>query len=148
MGRRFKWHMFFTSFLPLWVSMVLFDNESVVIHDRLPLGRVPRMTEKEYFTRGCTALLDAVGGAIHHIGNIHMLIVGYTDMMLTHERAYAPNGSRMASVLCQKLSEKKCSRFLLIVQHQFLGIASSGSLFLAGPKGHKHNKEHFRSADC
>lgn len=53
------------------VSTVLFDTESVVIHDRLPLDRVPRMTEKEYFTRGCTALLDAVGGAIHHIGNIH-----------------------------------------------------------------------------
>ena len=53
------------------VSTVLFDSESVGIHDRLPLGRVPRMTEKEYFTRGCTALLDAVGGAIHHIGNIH-----------------------------------------------------------------------------
>ena len=53
------------------VSTVLFDNESVVIHDRLPLGKVPRMTEKEYFTRGCTALLDAMGGAIHHIGNVH-----------------------------------------------------------------------------
>ena len=53
------------------VSTVLFDNESVVIHDRLPLDRVPRMTEREYFTRGCTALLDAVGGAIHHIGNVH-----------------------------------------------------------------------------
>ena len=53
------------------VSTVLFDNESVVIHDRLPLEKVPLMTEKEYFTRGCTALLDAVGGAIHHIGNIH-----------------------------------------------------------------------------
>ena len=53
------------------VSTVLFDNESVVIHDRLSLGKVPRMTEKEYFTRGCTALLDAVGGAIHHIGNVH-----------------------------------------------------------------------------
>ena len=53
------------------VSTVLFDNESVIIHDRLALGRVPRMTEKEYFTRGCTALLDAVGGAIRHIGNIH-----------------------------------------------------------------------------
>ena len=51
------------------VSTVLFDNESVVIHDRLPLEKVPPMTEKEYFTRGCTALLDAVGGAIHHIGN-------------------------------------------------------------------------------
>lgn len=54
-----------------FVSTVLFDNESVVIHDRLPLEKVPVMTEKEYFTRGCTALLDAVGGAIHHIGNIH-----------------------------------------------------------------------------
>ena len=53
------------------VSTVLFDNESAVIHDRLPLSEVPPLTEKEYFTRGCTALLDAVGGAIHHIGNIH-----------------------------------------------------------------------------
>jgi len=53
------------------VSTVLFDNESVVIHDRLPLDRVPRMTEREYFTRGCTALLDALGGAIHHMGNVH-----------------------------------------------------------------------------
>ena len=53
------------------VSTVLFDNESVVIHDRLPLDKVLPMTEKEYFTRGCTALLDAVGGAIHHISNIH-----------------------------------------------------------------------------
>lgn len=53
------------------VSTVLFDNLSDVIHDRIPLENVPRMTEKEYFVRGCTALLDAVGGAIHHIGNIH-----------------------------------------------------------------------------
>jgi len=53
------------------VSTVLFDNECTVIHDRLPLGDVPPMTEEQYFTRGCTALLDAVGGAIRHIGNIH-----------------------------------------------------------------------------
>ena len=53
------------------VSTVLFDHESVVIHDRLPLSKVPPMTEDEYFTRGCTALLDALGGAIHHIGNVH-----------------------------------------------------------------------------
>ena len=53
------------------VSTVLFDNESTVIHDRLPLDNVPPMTEKEYYVRGCTALLDAVGGAIHHIGNVH-----------------------------------------------------------------------------
>ena len=53
------------------VSTVLFDNESEVIHDRLPLENIPPMTDKEYYVRGCTALLDAVGGAIHHIGNIH-----------------------------------------------------------------------------
>ena len=53
------------------VSTVLFDNFSQVIHDRVPLENVPKLTEKEYFVRGCTALLDAVGGAVHHIGNVH-----------------------------------------------------------------------------
>ena len=53
------------------ISTVLFDNETEVIHDRVSLERVPRLTEKEYYVRGCTALLDAVGGAIHHIGNVH-----------------------------------------------------------------------------
>ena len=37
----------------------------------MPLAQVPTLTGKEYFARGSTALLDAVGGAIHHIGNIH-----------------------------------------------------------------------------
>ena len=54
-----------------YVSTVLFDNHSQVIHDRLPLDRVPRLTGKEYYVRGCTALLDAVGGAIRHIANVH-----------------------------------------------------------------------------
>ena len=43
------------------VSTVLFASDSTVIHDRLPLSEVPPLTEKEYFTCGCTALLDAVG---------------------------------------------------------------------------------------
>lgn len=54
-----------------YISTVLFDNSSEVIHDRIPLEKVPVMTEKEYFVRGCTALLDAVGSAIHHVGNIY-----------------------------------------------------------------------------
>ena len=54
-----------------YISTVLFDNRSQVIHDRIPLNQVPVMTEKEYFVRGCTALLDAVGGAIRHISTIH-----------------------------------------------------------------------------
>ncbi len=53
------------------VSTVLFDDTTDVIHDRVPIGKVKTLTEKDYYVRGCTALLDAVGGAIHHIGNIH-----------------------------------------------------------------------------
>lgn len=53
------------------VSTVLFDNDSEVIHDRVDIQRIKPMTHKEYYVRGCTALLDAVGGAIHHIGNVH-----------------------------------------------------------------------------
>ncbi len=54
-----------------FVSTVLFDNVSKVLHDRIKLSDVPKMTDKDYFTRGATALIDAIGGAIHHIGNIH-----------------------------------------------------------------------------
>lgn len=54
-----------------YVSTVLFDHESVVLHDRLPLEQIKPMTEDEYTVRGCTALLDAIGGAVKHIGNIH-----------------------------------------------------------------------------
>ena len=53
------------------VSNVLFDDHCEVLHDRLDIKTVVPMSDKEYFVRGCTALLDAVGGAIHHIGNIH-----------------------------------------------------------------------------
>lgn len=54
-----------------FISTVLFDHQSEVIHDRVDIAQVAPMTEKEYSVRGCTALLDALGGAIHHIGNIH-----------------------------------------------------------------------------
>lgn len=54
-----------------YVSTILFDNVSEVIHDRVSLEKIEPMTEKDYYVRGCTALLDAIGGAIHHIGNIH-----------------------------------------------------------------------------
>ena len=50
---------------------MLFDDNCEVVHDRVPMEKVPDMTEDVYFVRACTALLDAVGGAIHHIGNIH-----------------------------------------------------------------------------
>ncbi len=53
------------------VSTVLFNSSSQVIHDRVPLQKVEPMNDTQYCVGGCTALLDAVGGAVHHIGNVH-----------------------------------------------------------------------------
>ena len=53
------------------VSVVLFDSESRVLYDRVPLQQVRPMTGEDYYVGGCTALLDAVGGALHHMGNVH-----------------------------------------------------------------------------
>ena len=54
-----------------YISTVLFDDHSEVLHDRVNLKDIKPMTDKEYYVRGCTALLDALGGAIHHIGTVH-----------------------------------------------------------------------------
>ena len=54
-----------------FISTILFDDQSEVLYDRVPIGKVEPMNDNQYYVRGCTALLDAVGGAIHHIGNVH-----------------------------------------------------------------------------
>ena len=53
------------------ISTILFDNVSDVLHDRVNVRNIRPMTDRDYTVRGCTALLDAIGGAIHHIGNVH-----------------------------------------------------------------------------
>ena len=53
------------------ISVVLFDDQQEVLYDRAALNTIEPMTDQQYYVRGCTALLDAVGGAIHHIGNVH-----------------------------------------------------------------------------
>ena len=55
----------------VYVSTVLFDNENEVIHDRADIKTIKPMTCEDYTVGGCTALLDAIGDAIHHIGNVH-----------------------------------------------------------------------------
>lgn len=53
------------------ISTILFDDKIEVLHDRVDINEVDKITDEEYYVRGATALLDAVGGAIHHIGNVH-----------------------------------------------------------------------------
>ena len=54
-----------------YISVVLFNDESHVVYDRVPIEKVEPMNDKQYYVGGCTALLDAIGGAIHHISNVH-----------------------------------------------------------------------------
>ena len=54
-----------------YISTVLFDDQTEVLYDRVPIAKTEPMNDSQYYVRGCTALLDAIGGAIHHIGNIH-----------------------------------------------------------------------------
>lgn len=54
-----------------FVSTVLFSDKSEVLHDRVPLSKIEPLNDSQYSVGGCTALLDAVGRAIHHIGNVH-----------------------------------------------------------------------------
>lgn len=85
-----------------YVSTVLFDHETEVLHDRVELSEISKMTENDYTVRGSTALIDAIGGAIHHIGNIHKyareedvpehtLFVIMTDGMENASRIYSSN---------------------------------------------------------
>ncbi len=84
------------------VSTVLFDTNCTVVHDRVEIQKVEPMTERTYYVGGCTALLDAIGGAIHHIGNVHKyareedvpehtLFVITTDGMENASRQYSIN---------------------------------------------------------
>ena len=105
-----------------YISTVLFDNLSEVIHDRVSLRSIPKLTEKEYYVRGCTALLDAVGSAIHHIGNVHKyareedrpektLFVITTDGMENASRRYTYD---QVKAMIQRQKEKHGWEFLFL----------------------------------
>ena len=104
------------------VSTVLFDNVSEVIHDRVDLRDIRPLTENEYSVRGCTALIDAIGGAIHHIGNVHKyarpedvpehtLFVITTDGMENASRRYSSGEVRK---MIERQKEKYGWEFLFL----------------------------------
>ena len=99
----------------VYVSTVLFSNTSKVLHDRVDIKEIKPMTEEDYKVSGCTALLDAIGGAIHHINNVHKyarkedipaktLFLITTDGMENASREYS--SSRVKEMI--KRQEEKC----------------------------------------
>ena len=104
------------------ISTVLFDNTSEVIHDRVSVQSIKPMTRDDYTVRGCTALLDAIGGAIHHIGNVHKyarnedvpehtLFVITTDGMENASRRY---DSENVKKMIERQKEKYGWEFLFL----------------------------------
>ena len=105
-----------------YVSTVLFDNVSEVLHDRVKLKDIKPMTDKEYTVRGCTALIDAIGGAIHHIGNIHKYarnedVPEHTIFVITTdgmENASHKYSSHKVKQMIERQKEQYCWEFLFI----------------------------------
>ncbi len=104
------------------VSTVLFANDSTVIHDRVDLRKIEPMTDRQYAVGGCTALIDAIGGAIHHIGNVHKyareedrpehtIFVITTDGMENASRRYSANEVR---AMVKRQKEKYGWEFLFL----------------------------------
>lgn len=104
------------------ISTVLFDNTSEVIHDRVSVQSIKPMTRDDYTVRGCTALLDTIGGAIHHIGNVHKyarnedvpehtLFVITTDGMENASRRY---DSEKVKKMIERQKEKYGWEFLFL----------------------------------
>lgn len=104
------------------ISTVLFDNVSEVLHDRVNIQDIRPMTDRDYTVRGCTALIDAIGGAIHHIGNVHKYIreedvpehtvfVITTDGMENASRKYS---SDKVKEMIQQRQEKDSWQFIFL----------------------------------
>lgn len=104
------------------VSCVLFDNTQKVLYDRVPLSEVSPMTDKDYCAGGCTALVDALGLAVKHIGNIHKyareedipehtIFVITTDGMENASRIYS---SEKVKKMVSKKTEKNGWEFLYL----------------------------------
>ena len=105
-----------------YVSTVLFDNRSEVVHDRIPISDIKPMTLDDYRVGGCTALLDAIGGAIHHIGNIHKYarpedVPEHTVFIITTdgmENASVNYGSRKVKEMIERQREKYGWEFIFL----------------------------------
>lgn len=104
------------------ISTVLFSDENDVIYDRVDVNKVEPMNDKQYSVGGCTALLDAIGGAIHHIGNVHKyareedrpektLFIITTDGMENASRKY--NYNKIKSMV-ERQKEKYGWEFLFL----------------------------------
>ncbi len=146
------------------VSTVLFSNTSKVIHDREDIRRIEPMTGRQYFVGGSTALIDAIGDAIRHIGNVHKyarqedvpehtIFVITTDGMENASRHYT---SDEVKAMVNRQKEKYGWEFLFLGANidavetaARFGIAEDRAVrFHSDPVGQRLNYEAVSEAMC
>ena len=121
-----------------FVSTILFDDWAEVLHDRIPIREVSPITGRDYWVRGCTALLDALGGAIQHIANIHKyarsedipehtLFVITTDGMENASRRYSVH--QVQEMICHQ--QKKYGWEFLFLGANIDAVETAGRLGIA-----------------
>lgn len=111
-----------TMFLSEKMSCDSVSLESEVIHDRVKLSEITPMTDKDYYVRGCTALLDAIGDAVKHIANIHKYarpedVPEHTMFIITTdgmENASRKFGYKEINKLIEKQKEEFGWKFMFI----------------------------------
>ena len=113
------------------ISTILFDNVSEVLHDRINVKDIQPLSDHDYMVRGCTALLDAIGGAIHHIGNIHKyarredvpehtMFVITTDGMENASRYYSSNRVKQMIERQPRFLDTHCNSFTMSVSFRVI----------------------------
>ena len=146
------------------VSAVLFSDASTVIYDRVDLRKIEPMTDRQYQVGGCTALIDAIGGAIHHIGNVHKyareedrpahtVFVITTDGMENASRRYS---SDQVKAMVNRQKEKYGWEFLFLGANidavetaAHFGIAQNRAVtFHNDSRGHALNYQEVSEAVC
>ena len=135
-----------------YISTVLFDDQSDVLYDRIPVDKVEPMNDRQYFVRGCTALLDALGGAIHHISNVHRyareedrpektIFIITTDGMENASRRYS-----YAKVKEMVEKQKACNWEFLFLGANMDAIATAGRFGIDADRAINYECDHAGTA--
>ena len=131
------------------VSTVLFDHNVEALHDRVTLEKVPEITEKDCYVRGCTSMLDASGGAIHHLGNVHKyareedrpektIFVITTDGMENTSRQYSYDRVKQ---MVERQREKTAKNFLSQGAN-IDAIATAGRFGISADRAANYHSDH------
>lgn len=136
------------------VTTVLFDDQYELLYNQVPIEKVSPMTEEEYYVRGSTALLDAIGKTVMQVKanqdkkeiKDKVLFVIITDGMENASREYRADQIKK---LIEERKEKNNWEFLFLGANidaigaaKDLGIDSSRAVrFKSDKKGTAKNYE-------